>query len=495
MRRRLFTACLGTETNSFSPIPTGLGLFERTMLVRNGEFGDDINLFALPLVTWRERAHALGWEVSEGLAAFATPAGDTTRDAYESLRDEILEELKRALPVDVVMLSLHGAMVAEGYPDAEGDFLSRVRELLGPQVPLLAELDLHGHQTQLKLESADVLIYFKEYPHTDSIDRAHELFDIAVGMLEKKMKPCMAMYDCKMLGMFATTREPMRGFVEYIKSVEKRPGVLSASLVHGFPWSNMPDIGMHTLVVTDNDQALAGSIARELGDRVWQIRDDIVIPFVSMEHAIGCVQKADMADKPFVLADTADNTGAGAAGDSTYVLRYLMENSLGGFALGPLWDPVAVTLAFEAGVGAQLPMRIGGKSGPASGDPVDCLVNVINLASNAKQPYAGGTELLGDVAWVRIGDSLDDSCAIDVVVNSQRVQAFAPECFSSAGLDPLKPKALIIKSTQHFHAAYAPIAREIFYMKTPGCAFMNFAEIQHERLSRDLWPCVPDPHR
>lgn len=494
MKRRIFTACLGTETNSLSPIPTGLNLFRDTMLVRDGNFGDDVNLFGLPLITWKNRAQALGWEVAEGLAAFATPAGDTTRVAYETLRDEILDDLKKSLPVDMVLLSLHGAMVADGYPDAEGDLLSRVRALLGPQVPLLAELDLHGHQSQTKLDAADVLIYFKEYPHIDSIERAHELFDIGVGMVEKKLQPCMATHDCKMLGMFATTREPMRGFVQHMKDLETQAGILSVSLVHGFPWSNMPDIGMHTLVVTDNDPALAESTAKELGAWVWQNRDSILIPFIPTHEAINTVLRSEPADRPFVLADTADNTGAGSAGDSTFVLRYLIDNNIGGFAIAPLWDPVAVSLAFEAGVGACIPLRLGGKSGPASGNPVDCTVYVMNLATNAKQPYAGGTEQLGDVAWLRIGDEHDDANAIDIVVNTNRIQAFDPLCFSTAGIDPLKPRALIVKSTQHFHGGFAPIAREILYMATPGCASMNFGEIQHERLSRALWPRVSDPH-
>lgn len=494
MKRRIFTACLGTETNSLSPIPTGLKLFSDTMLVRDGKFGSDVNLFGLPLITWRERAGSLGWEVIEGLAAFATPAGDTTRVAYETLRDEILDHLKASLPVDAVLLSLHGAMVADGYPDAEGDLLQRVRGLIGPHVPLLAELDLHGHQTKAKLEAADVLVYFKEYPHIDSVERAHELFDIAVGMLDNNVVPAMAMHDCKMLGMFATTREPMQSFVSRMKSLEKQPGILSVSLVHGFPWSNMPDIGMHTVVVTDNDQKLAESTARELGDWVWQNREKIVIPFMPMDKAIDVVLQSEPADRPFVLADTADNTGAGSAGDSTFVLHYLINKKIGGFAIAPLWDPVAVSLAFEAGVGARLPMRLGGKSGPASGDPVDCTVCVMHLATDAKQPYAGGTEHLGDVAWLRIGDQHDANNAIDIVINTNRVQAFDPLCFSTAGIDPLEPRALIVKSTQHFHGGFAPIARQILYMATPGCASMNFGEIQHQRLSRELWPRASDPH-
>ena len=167
MTRRLFTACLGTETNSFSPIPTGLGLFGRTMLVRDGRFDARPNLFALPLQLWRERARARGWTVIEGLAAFAAPAGDTTRATYEALRAEILAGLRGALPVDAVMLNLHGAMIADGYPDAEGDLLAAVRATVGPAVPIVAELDLHCHLTRLKVDSADALVIFKEYPHID----------------------------------------------------------------------------------------------------------------------------------------------------------------------------------------------------------------------------------------------------------------------------------------------------------------------------------------
>ncbi|MFY7960609.1 MAG: M81 family metallopeptidase, partial [Elsteraceae bacterium] len=208
---KLFTACLGTETNSFSPIPTGMELFKRTMLNRGGDHGIHPNLFALPLVLWRDRARAKGWEVSEGTAAFATPAGDTTRVAFETLRDEILAELKAAMPVDAVMLSLHGAMIADGYPDAEGELLAQIRALVGPEVLIAAELDLHCHLTETKVGSSDILVIFKEYPHVDVVERAAELFDLVEGTLEGRIKPVMAMHDCHMLGIYPTTREPMRG--------------------------------------------------------------------------------------------------------------------------------------------------------------------------------------------------------------------------------------------------------------------------------------------
>ncbi|MEK9721143.1 MAG: M81 family metallopeptidase, partial [Quisquiliibacterium sp.] len=164
MSRRIFTACLGTETNSFSPIPTGRSIFEGAMLVRDGRHGEKPSLFGVPLVLWRDRARSLGWTVTEGLAAFATPAGNTTRSAYESFRDEILRGIQAAMPLDAVLLNLHGAMIADGYLDAEGDLLARVRDLIGPDVLIACELDLHCHLTEQKVRSADLLVAFKEYP-------------------------------------------------------------------------------------------------------------------------------------------------------------------------------------------------------------------------------------------------------------------------------------------------------------------------------------------
>jgi len=296
------------------------------------------------------------------------------------------------------------------------------------------------------------------------------------------------------LGIFPTSREPLQSFVSRMKTLEQQPDILSVSLVHGFPWSNTPEIGMRALVVSNDNQTLADNTAAELGDWIWKNRDDLVAPFIGLEQALDKVANAEPEGKPLVLADTADNTGIGAAGDSTFVLARLLERNIGGVAISPLWDPVAVDVAFDAGIGARLTMRVGGKLGPASGDPLDFDATVMGLARKAEQPFGGASAPLGDVAWLRIGDRDDDS-AIDLIVNSQRVQAFDPACFSVAGLDPLKPRALIVKSTQHFFAGFEPIAREIIYVATPGCGSMDFASIEHPRVTASLWPREDNPHR
>ena len=172
---RIFTGALATETNTFAPMPTGLASFRDRGYYPAGRHPETLSFFAAPLHAARERARQHDWQVIEGMVAAAQPGGTTTRAAYEQLRDELLGDLRKALPVDMVVLGLHGAMVAEGHDDCEGDLLARVREIVGPGVVVGAELDPHNHLTPAMLANADLLIAFKEYPHTDVLERAREL--------------------------------------------------------------------------------------------------------------------------------------------------------------------------------------------------------------------------------------------------------------------------------------------------------------------------------
>ncbi len=486
MTRKIFTACLGTETNSFSPIPTGLKLFERTMLVRGGAHGDKPGVFALPLIHWKQRAEALGWTVVESVAAFAMPAGDTTRATHEALRDEILGDLTRALPVDAVLLNLHGAMIADGYPDAEGDLLTRVRALVGPGVVIGVELDLHCHLTRAKVDAATAIVIYKEYPHVDVTERAEELWRIVEATLAGRIRPTMALHDCRMLGIFPTTREPVRGFVDRMSALEGKDGILSVSLGHGFPWGDTPEVGVRVLVVADGDRARAEALAATLGREVWAMRETMSPPFLDIESAIDRIAGHN-GPRPLVLADAADNPGIGAAGDSTFLLRRLIERGIGGVAIAPFYDRGATELAFEAGLGATFDVRLGGKHGPASGAPVDARVIVKGLVRAAFQRFGKALTPMGDMAWLRIGPD-DNARAIDIVVNDHRTQGFSPECFTCAGVDLAQTRAAIVKSTQHFHAGFLPVAADILYVAAPGTGSMDMRALVYRRVDRPLWP-------
>lgn len=479
---RAFVATLGTETNTFAPLPTGLASFQGRGYDPAGVPTASLDAFAMPMRVARERGAKEGWTVIEGKVAFAMPAGITTRRAYEFLRDQLLADLRAALPVDMVLLGLHGAMVADGYDDAEGDLLARVRALVGPGTVVGAELDPHCHLTDAKCANADVLVLFKEYPHTDIYERAQEMVELCVATAQRRVKPVRSVFDCRMIAVFHTSREPMRGFVDRLEALEGRDGVLSISVAHGFPWGDVAGLGTRVLVITDDRRRDGDALAERLGRELIGLRDRLEIRYPDPDAAIDEALAFDGA--PVVLADSADNPGGGAAGDSTFVLRRLLERGVGDAALGPLWDPVAVSIAFDAGEGARLALRIGGKVGPTSGAAVDADVEVLRLARDATQAGLSGTRApLGDVALVRAG-------GVRLVLNTHRTQAFGTDLFTQFGVDLAATKLVVVKSSQHFHAQFGPVAAKVIYVETPGTVTQRFTDLPYRKARRDIWPFV-----
>jgi microcystin degradation protein MlrC len=222
---RIFTASLGTEVNTFAPIPTDRSAFENTFYAPPGEHPDTPTLCSAPIVVLRRRAAEEGFDLVEGTAAWAEPAGIVSKDAFEGLRDEILGQLEAALaagPIDAVILGMHGAMVAQGYDDPEGDLLSRVRAMVGDDCFVSSELDPHSHLTDLRFNSADLLISFKEFSHVDFVERAEELVELSLRAVRGEIKPVMTKFDCKMIEVLPTSRQPMRDFVDKMMTLEHR---------------------------------------------------------------------------------------------------------------------------------------------------------------------------------------------------------------------------------------------------------------------------------
>ncbi|MFO1082073.1 MAG: M81 family metallopeptidase [Reyranellaceae bacterium] len=487
--KKIFTATLGTETNTFAAIPTGQQLFEETCLFRKASYGANVPLFGAPLAVWRGRAEARGWQVVESLCAFAQPAGKTVRKVYESFRDEILADLRAAMPVDAVLLSMHGAMVAEGYDDCESDVLGHVRALVGPDVFVGAELDLHCNVGAGTLRDATALVTFKEYPHVDIPERADDLFTLMEGALEGRTKPVMASWNCRMIGIFHTTREPMRGFVDKLSSLEGKDGVLSLSIAHGFPWSDIAEMSSRIIAVTDGDRAKAERLAETLGREFFALREVTQPPYVSLDAAMARASSHNLP-RPMVLADVSDNAGGGAASDSTFILKELLDRKVKDAALAMIWDPGAVRLAFEVGEGAELDIRLGGKLGPQSGAPVDARATVLKLGRDVTVEFGGERKSVGT-----IGDAVALQIeGVTVIVNDKRSQCLSRDCFTKLGVDPSTKKVVVVKSMQHFHAAYAPIASEVVYVAAPGALVPDWSLLPYTRIDRNQWPLVADPH-
>ena len=480
---RLFAASLGTETNTFSPIPTSYESFKDGHIYRPGEHPDEAKHVTAPLVVGRRRAKAEGWTLIEGSCFWAEPAGTVARTAYESMRDEILGQLKAALPVDGVLLGLHGAMVADGYDDCEGDLIARARALVGPKVPIGVELDPHNHMTQERVKQANIIICYKEFPHTDYAERAEELVEFTLQAARGKIKPVMSLFDCRMIASFPTSIQPMRGFVDKIMALEGKNGVLSISVGHCFPYADVPEVGAKILVVTDNRKAEGDALAADLGKELWSMRGRTSPPYHTPDEAIDKALAGGAF--PVVMADPSDNAGGGAPSDSTVILRRLIERKVEGAALAPIWDPIAVRFCFDAGLGAKFGLRFGGKVAPTSGVPVDAMVEVIGLKRDASQSFGPTQVPVGDCAAVRVD-------GVDVVLITNRTQATGLELFTNLGIDPAQKKIVVVKSTNHFMAAYGPIAKKVIYVESSGPLRRDHRKVPYTKVQRPIWPLDPD---
>lgn len=477
---RLFSATIGTESNTFSPLPTSIEAYKEGVFLRPGEHPDDApRSCTAPLWVARRRAKTEGYTLIEGSCFFASPAGATNRADYEFMRDEILAQIKAAMPLDGVLLGLHGAMVAYGYDDAEGDVIERVRAIVGKDCVIGVELDPHCHLTLKRVRLSDIIILYKEFPHTDVVERAEELLTLVLQTIRKQVKPVMSMYDCRQISSYPTTHPLMRGFVDRIKAMEGKEGILSISICHCFPYADVAEVTGRILVVADSDKKKADALATKLGEEFVSMRGKTMPDYLSVDDAISAGIAANV--RPVVMADPADNAGGGAPSDNTTILRRLIERNVDSAAIGPIWDPVAVRLCFDAGLDAEMPLRIGGKIAPTSGAPVDATVKITGLKRDCWQSFGPAQVQLGDCACVKIG-------GVEVVLISNRTQALGLELFRNVGVEPTERRLVIVKSTNHFMAAYGPIAKKVIYVDADGPITRDHRRIPYAKVERPVWP-------
>jgi microcystin degradation protein MlrC len=370
-------------------------------------------------------------------------------------------------------------MMAHGYDDCEGDLISRVREIVGPQTVIGVELDPHCHLTEKRVRGADIVILFKEYPHVDFAERAEELLTLVLKTIRREIRPVMSLYDCGMIDLFPTTREPGIGFVARMKGLEGRDGVLSVSLGHGFAQGDAPEQGTRVLVVTDNAKSKGDALARELGEEVRAKRGTWHAPYLTLDEAIDAAYAEPKG--PVVVAESTDNAGGGAASDNTNIIRRLLERGMTDAAVGPMWDPVAVQFCHAAGAGTTIALRFGGKTAPASGAPIDGEVTVIGLAEDGQQSFGKAMVPFGDAAGIRIG-------GVEIALIAHRTQALGTEIFSAVGIDLAAKRYIGVKSTNHFHAAYAPIAAKVLYCDGDGPSPLDVRKYPYRKARRTIWP-------
>jgi microcystin degradation protein MlrC len=479
---RLFVAALGTETNTFAPLPIDRRAF---IVWPPGAHPVHPTPWAAPIFAAREAASAHGHTLIEGTAAWADPAGMVGRAAYESLRDEILGQLKAAAPIDVALFGLHGAMIADGYDDCEGDLLSRARAITGASTVIGAEIDPHAHFTEAMLHAANLVVAFKEFPHTDFVARARDLVRLCLAQAEGRIRLAPALFDMRSIGGFMTSREPGRSFVDRLQAMEAAGQALSISPIHGFQAADVYDVGSKMLVYTDNDPAGAARLAEQLGRELLGWGKAGSPPHFKTDAAIE--EALSIPGQPIILADRWDNPGGGVAGDSTFLIEALLKHPAVPSAAGALWDAQAVEFCRAAGPGARLPLRFGGKATAGSGQPIDAEVTVRATTDELRIPFEQAMVSLGAAASVTVNGHLD------VVLASGRAQTFSPAAFTSLGIDLSAKKVVVVKSSNHFHAAFAPIAAGVLYVDCGGPYPPDPAKIPYRKIRRPIAPLDPNP--
>ena len=476
------------ETNRFCPIPAN----ETAYRNRNLIFGEEIfsyfkgvkNEIGGFLDVFRDRE---GFQLIPAIAGNAMPSGPVTMDMFYMARDKILEAIRSVDHVDGVLLSLHGAMVLEEFEDGEGLLLETVRNEVGPDVPIIVSLDLHVNMTKRMQKNGTAFFVYDYYPHTDMYDTGVAAAEAMYATLSGKVKPVMRWYKMPFLQPCLPTADPViKKYVDMAQEMRQRPGVLRVNICSGFFQADIEEMGVAVIAVTDDDAQLAQDLADELGKAIWADRANLRRRLYTADEAIDEVLASAEGEGPFVLADVADNPGAGGSADTPHLLRRLIERDVQNVAYAIICDPEAVIAAEKAGVGNMVTVSLGGKTRPdICGEPVVVEAYVKSISDgvyvNRDTMCQGLVNRLYKTAVLRIG-------GVEVIVSSNRVQPWDLEVYRSQGIMPQDKKVLVTKSTAHFRASFGTVAYKILDVEAPGLAPQDPKSLAYQHCPRPMYP-------
>ena len=482
---RIAVGCIGHETNTFSLVPTTIDSFKNWRYYVGAAMFPAFQNTGTIMGGYMDAAKKLGMELVPLLWTFANPSGIVEQSAYDTLKSEFLDLLRGVGQIDGVLLDLHGAMAVKELEDGEGDLIEAVRASVGT-LPIVTTLDLHANIGPQMAENADVIIGYDTYPHVDMYDRGYEAAQLLHEIIEGKVEPTMAYRQLPLLtpppGQ-STMKQPMIDVVKKLHALEEQAGVETATLSMGFPFADISIAGVSVLVTTNNDQALADRLADEFSDYIWEIRETFQGNLVSIEEAIEHANKTE--GKPIVFAEGSDNPGGGAPCDGTHILRAFIDANVQDAVFAIIADPESVNLAFEAGVGNNVSLKVGGKTDPRHGEPV-ALNGYVKLISDGefvhKGPMSRGIKSgMGRTVVLKIG-------GIEIILTENRTQPYDAEVLRSVGIEPTDRKIIVLKSAVHFRADYTPIAHEILDVDTPGVHSPNLLSYAYKNVRRPIYP-------
>jgi microcystin degradation protein MlrC len=474
------------ETNTFSQVETQLKDF-------NPCYGQEISE-----VYGNTRTELGGFlailqqhniETVPTLAASATPSGPLVHEDYKLICQKIVDGVRDAGILDGILLSLHGAMVAQGVSEAEGNLLQRLRLLLGQTIPIICTLDLHALVSEQMISQADAIFGYNTNPHIDQYERGVEAAECMIATLKGMSHPVTVFTKLPMMPPtinMRTTEGPMVNLFERARAMEASPQVINVSIFGGFPYADVARVGSSIVVVTENNRDLAQQTSNELGSAMWRHRFEFLKPLVSVETAVQRTKNmcARAEEGPIILADVSDNPGGGAPGDGTVILQQLLEYGVKNVGFAVIKDPAAVQHAMEVGIGEPFSIKIGGKTDQHHGQPLQVSGVVKTLTDGIfvnKAVRSGMRVNVGKTAVI-------DAAGIEIILTEKSHAPNDPEIFRRNGIEPFDKEVLVLKSRGHFRAAYEPYAKEVIEVDAPGITSPNLSLFTFRRIPRPMWP-------
>ncbi|MFX0545880.1 M81 family metallopeptidase [Roseovarius sp. S1116L3] len=484
---RIIAARFNHETNTFSPVPTPLEDFGALHEDEALEFGKGS---ATAFGAFIDYALEKGAELATPLCATANPSGPATGDVFEALAAPIIEAAK--VGCDAILLDLHGAMVAEGIDDCEGELLARLRDV-APDVPIGVALDLHGNITARLIAMCDCIAGFKTYPHIDMRETGAHVVRMMDAILTGAPRPAMAMIHPPILAqtLKMNTEVPgiMTDLIAAARLAEAREGVQAVTIFGGFPLSDIADAGVSVVVVADTP-ALAREVAQDLAGAAWRGREGFVYREEPLDSSLAQARQAadGPGDGPVLLLDHGDNCMSGGTCDTIDVLRAAMAAGMTGIVAGPICDPDVVAQMTRAGEGAEVTVELGNKV-PLPGFPPNTPLTLSGTVSFIGQGryvvsgpiYTGQTCDMGRAAVLEVEGTT-------VLVTERPHEPWDLGVFTCAGVDPVAARYLILKSRMYCRPVFEPLSRAVVECASAGITSSNLGLFDFKKVARPIYP-------
>ena len=490
MTFKVLSAEISHETNTFNVHPTTLKSFQDRFLLSAEEAvavrGDQNTELAGLLDVARDH----GWAVTHTISAAAGPGGKVTRDAFEALLAPLLAAAHGAW--DGIFLMLHGAMVPEFCEDGEGEILRQLRAIVGPKMPIAVTLDPHANVTKDMCDLAQVLVSFTTYPHVDMRATGRRTGELLHRLMSGDIHPVTLRFHVPMLEEANGGRTDIGPMIErhaLARAFEARKGIYAISINGAFPCADIAEVGPTVLVTCDSDTPMHRAIGETLAQDIWGRRHEAINTYVTCAEAAEAAARWSGSAGPLVLADYADNPGAGAYGDATDLLSALLAAGVGDACFGPLVDPEAAAFLNMQPVGATVTVSLGGKTAPAFGGGPLTLTGTLKWVGDGR--VVGSGPILGGLERNFGATAVLNVAGIDILVVTIAHQMLDLKQFQTFGIDPAQKTVVALKSMQHFRAAFTPIAGRIIVCDSGALCTLKYSLLDYQRVPRPMFPLDP----